>query len=62
MLSKDQRDRPNCNELLAKTHKWSVDTNIIRSHEYLNEFLTLSNENEKLDFFKHYLELKIFQK
>ena len=59
MLSKAPEERPDCSELLAKTHEWTVDTNIIKSDENYEEFISVLENNEKLIFFKKIIELKL---
>ena len=58
MLSKIPEERLSCSELLAKTHEWTVDTNIVISDEYYAEFISLSENSEKLEILKNIIELK----
>ena len=55
MLSKRPEERPNCSELLTKTHEWTVDTNIIKSDEYYEEFISLCDTNNKLRVLKSFV-------
>ena len=57
MLSKKPEERLSCSELLAETHEWSVDPNIIRSDEYYEQFITHSNQ-ESLKIMKTFVECK----
>ena len=48
MLSKDSNVRPDCTQLLATTLEWTVDTNTVRSDENYEEFIRITQNNDKL--------------
>ena len=56
MLSETPEERPNCSELLAKTHEWILDSNIVRNDEYFEQFIQFTESNENFKIFKTILE------
>ena len=59
MLSKDAIKRPDCRQLLAKSKEWTIDANTIKSDEYFEEFLTLSENDVKLNILREFIEIKL---
>ena len=57
MLSEEQNLRTDCSELLAKTHEWTVDTNIIKCDENYEEFISVTDKSENLKNLRYYFSV-----
>ena len=57
MLSKEENLRPDCSELLAKTHEWTFNINNIKCDENYGEFISVSDKSENLRILRHYFNV-----